>query len=80
VRMALETAHLLGSALPVDESVMHYLRAFAISNTTAQVIFQRAMARLADFEIRSTTALPVIEAPRQPRLPALTVIGLRATG
>lgn len=80
VHMALETAHVLGSALPVDESVMHYIRAFDLSNTAAQVVFQRAMARLADMEIQVTAEMPAVEEPRRRRLAPLTMPGLRATG
>lgn len=80
VRMALETAHVMGSVLPVDESVMHYLRAFTLSNAAAQVVFQRAMARLADLEIQVTAEMPAAEAARPARLAPLTMLGLRATG
>jgi hypothetical protein len=80
VRMALEAAHVMSPALPVDESVMHYIRAFDLSNTMAQVVFQRAMARLADLDVQVTAEMPVIEAQAPARIAPLTVLGLRATG
>ncbi|HEU4762755.1 MAG TPA: hypothetical protein VFS74_10590 [Gemmatimonadales bacterium] len=80
VRMALETAHVMSAALPVDEAVMHYIRAFDLSNTMAQVVFQRAMARLADLDIQVTSEMPVVAAPAPARLAPLRMLGLRATG
>jgi hypothetical protein len=59
---------------------MHYIRAFDLSNTAAQVVFQRAMARLADMEIQVTAEMPAVEEPRRRRLAPLTMPGLRATG
>ncbi|HET9151250.1 MAG TPA: hypothetical protein VFN83_06000 [Gemmatimonadales bacterium] len=78
VRMALETAHVLSGSIPVDESIMHYIRSFRLANASAQVVFQRAMAQLADLDVEVTAELPVIEAPRPRRLASLTVLGLRA--
>ncbi len=82
VRMALETAHVMSAALPVDEAVMHYIRAFDLSNTMAQVVFQRAMARLADLDIQVTSEMPAVAAPvpAPARLAPLRMLGLRATG
>jgi hypothetical protein len=82
VRMALETAHIMSAALPVDESVMHYIRAFEMSNAMAQVVFQRAMARLADIDLQVTAEMPAVEAPAPlpARLAPLRMLGLRATG
>lgn len=80
VRMALETAHVLSSAMPVDEGLMQYIRVFGLSNASAQVVFQRAMAQLADMETQVTAELPVVEAPRPARLAPLALLGLRATG
>jgi hypothetical protein len=80
VRMALETAHVLSPAVPVDEGLMHYIRTFGLSNASAQVVFQRAMAQLADMEAQVTAELPAVEAPRPARLAPLALLGLRATG
>ena len=80
VRMALEAAHVMSTALPVDEAVMHYIKAFDLSNAMAQVVFQRAMARLADLEVQVTAEMPAVEAPAPVRLAPLTMLGLRATG
>lgn len=80
VRMALEAAHVMAPAVALDEAVMHYIRAFDLANATAQVVFQRAMARLADLEIQVTQELPTVEAPpERVRLTALPP-RLRATG
>lgn len=48
VRMALAVAEVLGAELPPDEAVMHYVRTFDLPSLTAQMIFQRALAQLAD--------------------------------
>ena len=78
VRMALEAAHVMSPTVPVDEAVMHYIKAFDLSNTMAQVVFQRAMARLADLDVQVTAEIPAVQAPA--RLAPLTMLGLRATG
>ena len=80
VRMALDAAHVMSGILPVDESVMHYIRTVGLSNAAAQVVFQRAMARLADMEMQVTAELPAIDSAPASRLSSLSVMELRATG
>jgi hypothetical protein len=81
VRMGLEVARVLGPVLPLDEALMHYIRSFELASVPAQLVFQRAMANLAETEIE----LPldtVIEAPVvvSPRRSASQVLGRRALG
>jgi hypothetical protein len=59
---------------------MHYIRAFDLSNTMAQVVFQRTMARLADLDLQVTAEMPAVETPAPARLAPLRMLGLRATG
>jgi hypothetical protein len=47
VRMAIETAEVLGGELAPDEAIMHYVRTHNLPALEAQIIFQRAMARWA---------------------------------
>lgn len=81
VAMALEVARVLAPVLPLDEALMHYIRSFELASVPAQLVFQRAMANLAETEIE----LPldtVIETPAvvSPRRSASQVLGLRALG
>lgn len=81
VRMALEVARVLEQALPLDEALMHYIRSFELASVPAQLVFQRAMANLAETEIElpleSAVEPPVVVAPRRS---AGHVLGLRALG
>ena len=80
VAMALEVVDVLRNVLPVDEALMHYIRAFELASVPAQLVFQRALSRLAELQ-PVDDALPVVEStPRlsrpNPRLAA--GFGLRA--
>jgi len=80
VRLALEVAGVLGRTLPLDEALMHYIRSFELASVPAQLVFQRAMARLADTDSAEpveAAAPPVIAPPRRSLAPML---GLRALG
>jgi hypothetical protein len=81
VRMALEVARVLGPVLPLDEALMHYIRSFELASVPAQLVFQRAMANLAETEIELPLE-PAVEAPVvvAPRRSASQVLGLRALG
>ncbi|HJP56286.1 MAG TPA: hypothetical protein VJ847_04580 [Gemmatimonadales bacterium] len=50
VAMALEVADVLRNVLPVDEALMHYIRAFELGSVPAQLVFQRALARIAELQ------------------------------
>jgi hypothetical protein len=67
VALALEVADTLRNVLPVDEALMHYIRAFELTSVPAQLVFQRALARIAELqpvmEYESMPA-PVEAAPR----------------
>lgn len=80
VRMALEVARTLNTCLPVDEALMHYIRAFELASVPAQLVFQRAMASLADAEAareeRPVEAPVLVERRRQ----IAPMLGLRALG
>ena len=87
VTMALEVAAVLGSVMPVDEALMHYIRAFELTSVSAQLVFQRALARMAarqPAERRPQVASrpepdPVLEpAPRLARASRSAEFGLRA--
>jgi hypothetical protein len=81
VRMALEVARVLGPVLPLDEAIMHYIRSFELASVPAQLVFQRAMANLAETEIELPLE-PAVEAPVvvTPRRSVGHVLGLRALG
>lgn len=85
VTMALEVADILRPVLPVDEALMHYIRAFELTTVPAQLVFQRALARFAEHQAAveaPRAAEPVLEAG--PRLRASSrptpSFGLRAIG
>lgn len=48
VRMALETAEVLGDEVTPDEAIMLYVRTFNLSSIDAQIIFRSAMAQWAE--------------------------------
>ena len=84
VRSALVVADLLSPMLPLDEALMCYLRAFDLPAVQAQVVFQRALAQLAERHplLVGGIALderPVVRAPRAPSRPT-PAFGLRALG
>ena len=72
---------MLEPALPLDEALMHYIRSFELASVPAQLVFQRAMANLAETEIElpleAAIEPPVVVAPRRS---ASHVLGLRALG
>jgi hypothetical protein len=59
VRNACEIAHLLVSALPLDEAIMHYIRAFELPMVEAQMVFQRTLAQMAERHPLLTATAPV---------------------
>lgn len=67
VAMALEVADVLRNVLPVDDALMHYIRAFELGSVPAQLVFQRALARIAELQ-PVLDDIPVVEpAPRLSR-------------
>ena len=68
VAMALEVADVLRNVLPVDEALMHYIRAFELASVPAQLVFQRSLARIAEHQpVEDEVAPPVEAAPRLSR-------------
>ncbi len=88
VAMALEVADVLEPVMPVDEALMHYIRAFELSSVPAQLVFQRALARLAERQAIAAhvNADRLLEAPVPASRPARIAprptpnFGLRAIG
>ena len=65
VAMALEVADVLRNVLPVDEALMHYIRAFELASVPAQLVFQRSLARIAEHQpVEDDVAAPVEATPR----------------
>ncbi len=58
VMMALEVADILRPVMAVDEALVHYIRAFELSSVPAQLVFQRALARVAE---RQPVLAPKVE-------------------
>jgi hypothetical protein len=48
VRNALDVAEQLTETMPIDEGLMQYIRSFDLPSMPAQVVFQRALARMAE--------------------------------
>ncbi len=87
VTMALEVAAVLQPVLPVDEALMHYIRAFELASVPAQLVFQRALARIAERqplvaprEDAAQALDPVPEPVRAKRPSTRPGFGLRAIG
>lgn len=82
VRMALEVARVLSPVMPLDEALMHYIRSFELASVPAQLVFQRALATVAETEELVPGEAPALEAPRlaRPRRSISPVLGLRALG
>lgn len=67
VAMAIEVVDVLRNVLPVDEALMHYIRAFELASVPAQLVFQRALSRIAELQ-PVDEGLPMVEsAPRLSR-------------
>jgi hypothetical protein len=80
VAMAIEVVDVLRNVLPVDEALMHYIRAFELASVPAQLVFQRALSRIAEMQ-PVDDGLPVVESvPRlaRPSVRAAASFGLRA--
>jgi hypothetical protein len=70
----------LRNVLPVDEALMHYIRGFELASVPAQLVFQRALARIAELQpVMDDLPAPMAEpAPRLSRpipRPELRAIG-----
>jgi len=71
VRMALETAEVLGDEVTPDEAIMLYVRTFNLTSIDAQIIFRSAMAQWAELhplpgEVHAT-ARPASPPPALPK-------------
>lgn len=86
VESARDVAELLADEVPVSEGIMQYIRGFDLPSVEAQMVFQRALASLA--ERRSPMSCDVFElpdplpAPQRASRPAAAAAayGLRAIG
>ncbi|HEU4700194.1 MAG TPA: hypothetical protein VFS40_13505 [Gemmatimonadales bacterium] len=58
VRNAIAVARALSEALPLNEAIMHYIRAFDLPMVESQLVFQRALAQLAERH-------PILAPPRR---------------
>jgi hypothetical protein len=91
VRNALDVAEVLAETMPIDEGLMQYIRSFDLPSMPAQVVFQRALARMAERHpvLRRAPAAatapataPAPDATRALRAPRLSgaELNLRAVG
>ncbi len=79
VGMALEAARVLAPVMPLDDTLMQYIRSMDLAPAVAQCVFQRAMARLAETEMFETVEVAVPEVPAlEPERRPLRILGLRA--
>ena len=79
VSMALEAARVLSPVMPLDDTLMQYIRSMDLAPALAQGVFQRAMARLAETEMFETVEVAVPELPAlEPARSPLRILGLRA--
>jgi hypothetical protein len=74
VRMALETAEVLGDEVTPDEAIMQYVRTFNLTSIDAQIIFRSAMAQWAELHPLPGEAHATARPASTP--PALTKSGL----
>src|SRR5215210_8765943 len=80
VRMALETAEVLGDEVTPDEAIMQYVRTFNLTSIDAQIIFRSALAQWAELhplpgEARATLAQAQVKPSLELR--SRTEFGLR---
>lgn len=85
VEAARDVAELLADEVPVADGIMHYVRSFELPSVEAQMVFQRALASLAErrspipaCDVLELESLPLV--PRTPRAVqvARPSLGLRA--
>lgn len=85
VEAARDVAELLADEVPVADGIMHYVRSFELPSVEAQMVFQRALASLAErrspipaCDVLELESLPLV--PRTPRAVQVTrpSLGLRA--
>jgi hypothetical protein len=86
-RMAVEVAELLAEAVPADEALMAYVRAFDLPVKEGDTVFRAALAELADRRLPARQRprlhavpepVPVREAVASPREPAAPATALPA--
>jgi hypothetical protein len=86
-RMAVEVAELLAEAVPADEALMAYVRAFDLPVKEGDTVFRAALAELADRRLPAgqrprlhgvPEPVPVREAVASPREPAAPAAALPA--
>lgn len=87
VESAREVAELLGDDLPIADGIMQYVRSFDLPSVEAQMVFQRALASLAErrspipaCDVIELEALPLIPRQSRPVQVAAAALGLRAIG
>jgi hypothetical protein len=86
VRNAISVARVLGETLPLNEAIMHYIRAFELPMVESQLVFQRTLAQLAERHpmlsrpARDRIVEPTIEPAPRSRPTPMPAYGLRALG
>ena len=85
VDAARDVAELLSDELPVAEGIMQYVRSFDLPSVDAQMVFQRALASLAErrspipaCDVLELDSLPLVPRPSRPVNVAAAALGLRA--
>jgi hypothetical protein len=75
-RMAVEVAELLGEAIPADDALMTYVRAFDLPVKEGDTVFRAALAELADRRLPAGARprLHVSPSPEPVREPAATTL------
>ena len=85
VDAARDVAELLADEIPVAEGIMHYVRSFDLPSVEAQMVFQRALASLAErrspipaCDVLELESLPLVPRSSRPVQVAAAALGLRA--
>lgn len=82
VEAARDVAELLADELPVADGIMHYVRSFELPSVEAQMVFQRALASLAERRspIPACDVLELESLPLVPRTPRAVQVGRPSLG
>lgn len=85
VDAARDVAELLADEIPAAEGIMHYVRSFDLPSVDAQMVFQRALASLAErrspipaCDVIELESLPLVPRSSRPVQVAAAALGLRA--
>lgn len=85
VDAARDVAELLADEVPVAEGIMHYVRSFDLPSVEAQMVFQRALASLAErrspipaCDVLELESVPLVPRSSRPIPVTAAALGLRA--